>query len=62
MENNVVVVFFHVNCFTMYTTLVSIEEFIHEILMNLKENILWINLYETRDMSICFQGPKVWDM
>nr|YP_010274030.1 RNA polymerase alpha subunit [Astragalus canadensis var. brevidens]UIX54665.1 RNA polymerase alpha subunit [Astragalus canadensis var. brevidens] len=40
-----------------YSTIVGIEESIHEILMNLKEIVLRSNLYGTRDASICFQGP-----
>nr|YP_010379018.1 RNA polymerase alpha subunit [Astragalus americanus]UCS40007.1 RNA polymerase alpha subunit [Astragalus americanus] len=40
-----------------YSTIVGIQESIHEILMNLKEIVLRSNLYGTRDASICFQGP-----
>nr|AMC32276.1 RNA polymerase alpha subunit [Pediomelum esculentum] len=40
-----------------YSTIVGIEESVHEILMNLKEIVLRSNLYGTRDASICFKGP-----
>nr|YP_010173532.1 RNA polymerase alpha subunit [Medicago coronata]QSJ48751.1 RNA polymerase alpha subunit [Medicago coronata] len=40
-----------------YSTIVGIQESIHEILMNLKEIVLKSNLYGTRDASICFKGP-----
>nr|YP_010514175.1 RNA polymerase alpha subunit [Strongylodon macrobotrys]UXL85828.1 RNA polymerase alpha subunit [Strongylodon macrobotrys] len=40
-----------------YSTIVGIEESVHEILMNLKEIILRSNMYGTRDASICFKGP-----
>nr|YP_010513328.1 RNA polymerase alpha subunit [Centrosema coriaceum]UXL84899.1 RNA polymerase alpha subunit [Centrosema coriaceum] len=40
-----------------YSTIVGIQESVHEILMNLKEIILRSNLYGTRDASICFKGP-----
>uniref|UniRef100_UPI0030E2FB24 RNA polymerase alpha subunit n=1 Tax=Ceratocephala orthoceras TaxID=286838 RepID=UPI0030E2FB24 len=40
-----------------YSTIVGIEESIHEILMNLKEIVLRSNLYGTRDASICVKGP-----
>nr|YP_009581063.1 RNA polymerase alpha subunit [Caltha palustris]QBK48872.1 RNA polymerase alpha subunit [Caltha palustris] len=40
-----------------YSTLVGIEESVHEILMNLKEIVLRSNLYGTRDASICVKGP-----
>uniref|UniRef100_UPI0030E175CA RNA polymerase alpha subunit n=1 Tax=Hedysarum lehmannianum TaxID=1402432 RepID=UPI0030E175CA len=40
-----------------YSTIVGIQESIHEILMNLKEIVLRSNLYGTRDASICFKGP-----
>nr|YP_010169820.1 RNA polymerase alpha subunit [Amphicarpaea edgeworthii]QRZ59642.1 RNA polymerase alpha subunit [Amphicarpaea edgeworthii] len=40
-----------------YSTIVGIEESVHEILMNLKEIVLRSNLYGTRDASICFNGP-----
>nr|YP_010329343.1 RNA polymerase alpha subunit [Ribes glaciale]UJJ82489.1 RNA polymerase alpha subunit [Ribes glaciale] len=40
-----------------YSTIVGIQESIHEILMNLKEVILRSNLYGTRNASICVSGP-----
>lgn len=40
-----------------YSTIVGIQESIHEILMNLKEIVLRSNLYGTRDASIFFKGP-----
>nr|YP_009577139.1 RNA polymerase alpha subunit [Paraquilegia anemonoides]QBK49708.1 RNA polymerase alpha subunit [Paraquilegia anemonoides] len=40
-----------------YSTIVGIEESVHEILMNLKEIVLRSNLYGTRDASICVKGP-----
>nr|YP_010963261.1 RNA polymerase subunit alpha [Hypecoum erectum]BET06380.1 RNA polymerase subunit alpha [Hypecoum erectum] len=40
-----------------YSTIVGIEESIHEILMNLKEIVLRSNLYGIRDASICVKGP-----
>lgn len=40
-----------------YSTIVGIEESIHEILMNLKEIVLRSNLYGTRNASICIRGP-----
>ncbi|RZC72698.1 hypothetical protein C5167_048182 [Papaver somniferum] len=40
-----------------YSTIVGIEESVHEILMNLKEIVLRSNLYGTRDSSICVRGP-----
>nr|YP_009577056.1 RNA polymerase alpha subunit [Dichocarpum fargesii]QBK49295.1 RNA polymerase alpha subunit [Dichocarpum fargesii]QFV18430.1 RNA polymerase alpha subunit [Dichocarpum dalzielii] len=40
-----------------YSTIVGIEESIHEIFMNLKEIVLRSNLYGTRDASICVKGP-----
>nr|YP_009440627.1 RNA polymerase alpha subunit [Lessertia frutescens]ATG87693.1 RNA polymerase alpha subunit [Lessertia frutescens] len=40
-----------------YSTVVGIQESIHEILMNLKEIVLRSNLYGTRDASICLKGP-----
>nr|YP_009993805.1 RNA polymerase alpha subunit [Pinellia peltata]QNO35555.1 RNA polymerase alpha subunit [Pinellia peltata] len=41
-----------------YSTIVGIEESVHEILMNLKEIVLRSNLYGTRDASICVKGPR----
>ncbi|YP_004769978.1 RNA polymerase alpha subunit (chloroplast) [Wolffia australiana] len=41
-----------------YSTIIGIEESVHEILMNLKEIVLRSNLYGTRDASICVKGPK----
>ncbi|CAK8570748.1 unnamed protein product [Lathyrus sativus] len=40
-----------------YSTVVGIQESIHEILMNLKEIVLRSNLYGTREASISFKGP-----
>nr|YP_010995585.1 RNA polymerase alpha subunit [Trollius lilacinus]WOZ19128.1 RNA polymerase alpha subunit [Trollius lilacinus] len=40
-----------------YSTIVGIEESVHEIFMNLKEIVLRSNLYGTRDASICVKGP-----
>nr|YP_010131210.1 RNA polymerase alpha subunit [Adonis amurensis]YP_010427162.1 RNA polymerase alpha subunit [Adonis pseudoamurensis]YP_010719224.1 RNA polymerase alpha subunit [Adonis ramosa]QPZ75858.1 RNA polymerase alpha subunit [Adonis amurensis]USN90006.1 RNA polymerase alpha subunit [Adonis pseudoamurensis]WDR47273.1 RNA polymerase alpha subunit [Adonis ramosa] len=40
-----------------YSTIVGIEESVHEILMNLKKIVLRSNLYGTRDASICVKGP-----
>nr|YP_009698822.1 RpoA [Whipplea modesta]QEJ85970.1 RpoA [Whipplea modesta]QEJ86391.1 RpoA [Whipplea modesta]QEJ86476.1 RpoA [Whipplea modesta] len=42
-----------------YTTIVGIQESVHEILMNLKEIVLRSNLYGTCDASICIcvKGP-----
>nr|YP_010465164.1 RNA polymerase alpha subunit [Flemingia prostrata]UUL95645.1 RNA polymerase alpha subunit [Flemingia prostrata]WPN87305.1 RNA polymerase alpha subunit [Flemingia sp.] len=40
-----------------YSTIVGIQESVHEILMNLKDIVLRSNLYGTREASICFKGP-----
>nr|YP_010191581.1 RNA polymerase alpha subunit [Citrullus naudinianus]QZL38625.1 RNA polymerase alpha subunit [Citrullus naudinianus] len=40
-----------------YSTIVGIQESVHEILMNLKEIVLRGNLYGTRDASIYVKGP-----
>uniref|UniRef100_A0A5P8G2Z8 DNA-directed RNA polymerase subunit alpha n=2 Tax=Dipelta TaxID=105265 RepID=A0A5P8G2Z8_DIPYU len=40
-----------------YSTIVGIQESVHEILMNLKEIVLKSNLYGTCDASICVRGP-----
>nr|YP_010258730.1 RNA polymerase alpha subunit [Heliciopsis lobata]UIX22893.1 RNA polymerase alpha subunit [Heliciopsis lobata] len=40
-----------------YSTIVGIEESVHEILMNLKEIVLRSNLYGTCNASICVRGP-----
>nr|QXI84481.1 RNA polymerase alpha subunit [Gentiana yunnanensis] len=40
-----------------YSTVVGIQESVHEILMNLKEIVLKSNLYGTCDASICVRGP-----
>nr|YP_009921954.1 RNA polymerase alpha subunit [Disanthus cercidifolius subsp. longipes]YP_010994566.1 RNA polymerase alpha subunit [Disanthus cercidifolius]QMS50504.1 RNA polymerase alpha subunit [Disanthus cercidifolius subsp. longipes]WOZ13297.1 RNA polymerase alpha subunit [Disanthus cercidifolius] len=40
-----------------YSTIVGIQESVHEILMNLKEVVLRSNLYGIRDASICVRGP-----
>nr|YP_010294532.1 RNA polymerase alpha subunit [Xyris indica]ULQ68354.1 RNA polymerase alpha subunit [Xyris indica]ULQ68434.1 RNA polymerase alpha subunit [Xyris indica]ULQ68671.1 RNA polymerase alpha subunit [Xyris indica] len=41
-----------------YSTIVGVEESVHEILLNLKEIVLRSNLYGVRDASICARGPK----
>nr|QVS97406.1 RNA polymerase alpha subunit [Chloranthus henryi] len=41
-----------------YSTIVGIEESIHEIFMNLKEIVLRSNLYGTHNASICVRGPR----
>nr|UYK51759.1 RNA polymerase alpha subunit [Paphiopedilum micranthum] len=41
-----------------YSTIVGIEESVHDILINLKEIVLKSNLYGVRDASICVRGPK----
>nr|WKY96152.1 RNA polymerase alpha subunit [Paeonia obovata] len=40
-----------------YSTIVGIQESVHEILMNLKEVVLRSNLYGIRNASICVRGP-----
>nr|YP_010464179.1 RNA polymerase alpha subunit [Valerianella locusta]UUL71531.1 RNA polymerase alpha subunit [Valerianella locusta] len=40
-----------------YSTLVGVQESVHEILMNLKEIVLKSNLYGTCNASICVRGP-----
>nr|YP_009403511.1 RNA polymerase alpha subunit [Downingia elegans]ASA34703.1 RNA polymerase alpha subunit [Downingia elegans] len=40
-----------------YSTIVGIQESVHEILMNLKEIILRSNLYGTCEAVICAKGP-----
>nr|YP_009493902.1 DNA-directed RNA polymerase alpha subunit [Triosteum pinnatifidum]AWN57835.1 DNA-directed RNA polymerase alpha subunit [Triosteum pinnatifidum] len=40
-----------------YSTIVGIQESVHEILMNLKEIVLRSNLYGTCGASICVRGP-----
>ncbi|KAL5732780.1 hypothetical protein ACOSQ2_032472 [Xanthoceras sorbifolium] len=40
-----------------YSTIIGIQESVHEILMNLKEIVLRSNLYGTRDALICVKGP-----
>nr|QXO89867.1 RNA polymerase alpha subunit [Erythrostemon hughesii] len=40
-----------------YSTIMGIQESVHEILMNLKKIVLRSNLYGTRDASICVKGP-----
>ena len=40
-----------------YSTIVGIQESVHEILMNLKEIVLRSNMYGTRDALICVKGP-----
>ena len=40
-----------------YSTIVGIQESIHEILMNLKEIVLRSNLYGLHGASICVKGP-----
>lgn len=41
-----------------YSTILGIQESVHEILMNLKEIVLRSNLYGTCDASICVKGPR----
>nr|YP_009192994.1 RNA polymerase alpha subunit [Curcuma flaviflora]ALP83578.1 RNA polymerase alpha subunit [Curcuma flaviflora]QWY24781.1 RNA polymerase alpha subunit [Boesenbergia kingii] len=41
-----------------YSTIVGIEESVHEILLNLKEIVLRSNIHRVRDASICVKGPK----
>nr|YP_010191293.1 RNA polymerase alpha subunit [Sparganium natans]QZL37473.1 RNA polymerase alpha subunit [Sparganium natans] len=41
-----------------YSTIIGIEESVHEILLNLKEIVLRSNLYGVRDASICIRGPR----
>nr|UWM11803.1 RNA polymerase alpha subunit [Koenigia mollis var. mollis]UWM11889.1 RNA polymerase alpha subunit [Koenigia mollis var. rudis] len=41
-----------------YSTIVGIQESVHEILMNLKEILLRSNLYGTCDASIFVRGPR----
>nr|QBC72780.1 RNA polymerase alpha subunit [Talinum caffrum] len=41
-----------------YSTIVGIQESVHEILMNLKEIVLRSNLYGTCEASICVKGPR----
>nr|CUA66532.1 RNA polymerase alpha subunit [Dianthus moravicus] len=41
-----------------YSTIVGIQESVHEILMNFKEILLRSNLYGTCEASICVRGPK----
>jgi DNA-directed RNA polymerase subunit alpha len=40
-----------------YSTIVGVQESVHEILMNLKEIVLKSNLYGTCNASICVRGP-----
>nr|QWE49892.1 RNA polymerase alpha subunit [Grielum grandiflorum] len=40
-----------------YSTIMGIQESVHEILMNLKEVVLRSNLYGTRNAFICVKGP-----
>nr|YP_010925464.1 RNA polymerase alpha subunit [Melochia corchorifolia]WKD83695.1 RNA polymerase alpha subunit [Melochia corchorifolia] len=40
-----------------YSTIVGIQESVHDILMNLKEIVLRSNLYGTRNAFICAKGP-----
>nr|YP_010723487.1 RNA polymerase alpha subunit [Diplarrena moraea]WDW26857.1 RNA polymerase alpha subunit [Diplarrena moraea] len=41
-----------------YSTIVGIEESVHEIFINLKEIVLRSNLYGVRDASIFVRGPR----
>nr|UGK71744.1 RNA polymerase alpha subunit [Globba schomburgkii var. angustata]UGK72260.1 RNA polymerase alpha subunit [Globba schomburgkii] len=41
-----------------YSTIVGIEESVHEILLNLKEIVLRSNIHGVRDASISVKGPK----
>nr|YP_010757119.1 RNA polymerase alpha subunit [Colona auriculata]UNV39007.1 RNA polymerase alpha subunit [Colona auriculata] len=40
-----------------YSTIIGIQESVHEILMNLKKIVLRSNLYGTRNAFICAKGP-----
>nr|UZC33114.1 RNA polymerase alpha subunit [Tofieldia yoshiiana var. kanwonensis] len=40
-----------------YSTILGIEESVHEILMNLKEIVLKSNIYGTQGASVCIKGP-----
>nr|QHN53186.1 RNA polymerase alpha subunit [Elatostema laevissimum var. laevissimum] len=40
-----------------YSTIVGIQESVHEILINLKEIVLRSHIYGTCDASICIKGP-----
>ncbi|OMP10511.1 hypothetical protein CCACVL1_00914 [Corchorus capsularis] len=40
-----------------YSTIIGIQESVHEIFMNLKEIVLRSNLYGTRNAVICAKGP-----
>nr|YP_009686881.1 RpoA [Ulmus americana]QWK49546.1 RNA polymerase alpha subunit [Ulmus laevis]QWK50326.1 RNA polymerase alpha subunit [Ulmus rubra]QDX14889.1 RpoA [Ulmus americana]QEG79028.1 RpoA [Ulmus americana]QWK48330.1 RNA polymerase alpha subunit [Ulmus americana] len=40
-----------------YSTIIGIQESVHEILMNLKEIVLRSTLYGTHDAFICVKGP-----
>lgn len=42
-----------------FSTLVGIQESVHEILMNLKDIVLRINLYRTHDASVCVKGHDI---
>ncbi|CAH1430293.1 unnamed protein product [Lactuca virosa] len=42
-----------------YSTIMGIQESVHEILMNLKEIVLRSNLYRTYEASICVRGPDM---
>nr|YP_011020783.1 RNA polymerase alpha subunit [Commelina caroliniana]WQH82826.1 RNA polymerase alpha subunit [Commelina caroliniana] len=41
-----------------YSTIIGIEESVHEILLNLKDIVLRSNIYGVRDASICARGPR----
>nr|CAA27214.1 unnamed protein product [Spinacia oleracea] len=41
-----------------YSTILGIQESVHEILMNLKEIVLRSNLYGACEASICVRGPR----
>nr|YP_009864864.1 DNA-directed RNA polymerase alpha chain [Wurmbea burttii]QKE32859.1 DNA-directed RNA polymerase alpha chain [Wurmbea burttii] len=41
-----------------YSTILGIEESVHEILINLREIVLRSNLYGVIDASICVRGPR----
>ena len=41
-----------------YSTIIGIQESVHEILMNLKEIVLRSNLYGISGASICVKGPR----
>ena len=41
-----------------YSTIIGIEESVHEILLNLKDIVLRSNIYGVKNASICVRGPR----